>query len=89
MGRDSSVGISTSHRLDGPGIETWWGRDFLHPSRQDLGLPSLLYNGYRVFLGVRRLERSVEHPPPYNAEVKETVELYLYSPYGPSWPVIG
>jgi len=26
---------------------------------------------------------------PYNAEVKERVELYLYSTSGPSWPVIG
>jgi hypothetical protein len=27
--------------------------------------------------------------PPTSAEVKERVELYLYSPFGPSWPVIG
>ena len=39
--------------------------------------------------GVKRLGRSVEHPPPSHAEVKETVELYLCSPYGPSWPVLG
>jgi len=25
--------------------------------------------------------------PPSSAEVKERIELYLYSPYGPSWPV--
>jgi hypothetical protein len=24
-----------------------------------------------------------------SAEVKERVELYLYSPYGLSWPVLG
>jgi hypothetical protein len=24
-----------------------------------------------------------------NAEVKERVQLYLYSPSGPSWPVLG
>jgi hypothetical protein len=28
-------------------------------------------------------------PTPYSAEVKERVELYLYSPSGPSWPVTG
>jgi len=28
------------------------------------------------------------HPPPFSAKVKERVELYLYSPFGPSWPVI-
>jgi len=27
-------------------------------------------------------------PTPSIAEVKERVELYLYSPYGPSWPVL-
>jgi len=27
--------------------------------------------------------------PPSSAEVKERVELYLYSPSGPSWPVLG
>jgi hypothetical protein len=37
----------------------------------------------------KRLGRGVDHPPPYSAEVKERVELYLYSSSGPSWPVIG
>ena len=36
-GRDSSVGIATCYGLGGPGIESRWGRDFLHPSRQVLG----------------------------------------------------
>jgi hypothetical protein len=33
----SSVGIATGYRLDGPGIESRWGRDFLHTSRPALG----------------------------------------------------
>ena len=37
MGRDSSVGIATRYGLDGPGIESRWGRDFPHPSRSALG----------------------------------------------------
>ena len=41
------------------------------------------------FPGVKRPGRSVDHPPPSSAEVKERVELYLCSPSGPSWPVIG
>jgi hypothetical protein len=54
------------------------------------GPPSLLYNGYRFsFPGVKRPGRGVHHPPPSNAEVKERAELYLYSPSGPSWPVLG
>ena len=36
-GRVSSVGIATRYRLDGPGIESRWGRDFPHPSRPVLG----------------------------------------------------
>jgi len=54
------------------------------------GPPSLLYNGYEVsFPGVRRSERWVDHPPPSTDDVKERVELYLYHPSGPSWPVLG
>jgi hypothetical protein len=31
------VGIVIRYRLDGPGIESQWGRDLLHPSRLALG----------------------------------------------------
>ena len=37
-GPDSSVGIATDYGLDGPGIESRWGRDFPHLSRPALGL---------------------------------------------------
>jgi hypothetical protein len=37
MGRDSSVGIVTRYGLDGLGMESRWGRDFLKPSRPALG----------------------------------------------------
>jgi hypothetical protein len=54
------------------------------------GPPSLLYNGYRVcFPGVKRPGRGVDHPLPSSVWIKERVELYLYSPSGPSWPVVG
>ena len=53
------------------------------------GPPSLLYNGYRGFPGGKALGRSVDHPPPSSAEVKERVGLYLYFPSGLSWPVLG
>jgi hypothetical protein len=45
--------------------------------------------GTGSFPGVKRPGRGVDHPPPSIAEVKERVELYLYSPFGPSWPVLG
>jgi hypothetical protein len=34
---DSVVGIATCYGLDGPGIESRWGRDFPHPSRPAQG----------------------------------------------------
>jgi hypothetical protein len=35
--RDSSVGIATRYGLDGPGIESPWGRNCPHPSIPALG----------------------------------------------------
>ena len=32
----SVVGIAAAYGLDGPGIESWWGRDFPHLSRPAL-----------------------------------------------------
>jgi len=34
---DSSVSIATRYGLEGPGIESRWGRDFSHLSRPTLG----------------------------------------------------
>jgi hypothetical protein len=45
--------------------------------------------GTGSFPGVKRPGRGVDHQLPSSAEVKERVELYLYSPSGPSWPVTG
>jgi hypothetical protein len=74
VGRDSAVGIATRYGLDGRGIEFQWGEIF-----------RTLQTGPEV----KRPERGVDHPPSYSAKVKERVQLYLYSPSGPSWPVIG
>jgi hypothetical protein len=41
------------------------------------------------FPGVKRLESGVNHPLPSRTEVKERVDLYLYSRSKPSWPVLG
>ena len=63
VGRDSSVGIETRYWLDGLGIESRRGGEIFH-TRPDRpwGPPSLLYNGYRVFPGVKRPGRGVDHP---------------------------
>jgi hypothetical protein len=37
VGRDNSVGIAIGYGLDGPGIQSRWGRDFPHPSIPGLG----------------------------------------------------
>jgi len=52
-----------------------------HPASYTMGTGS--------FLGVKWQRSGVDHPPPPSAEVKERVELNLYSISGPSWPVIG
>jgi hypothetical protein len=53
------------------------GGDFPRPSRPSWGLPSLLYNEYRVtFPGVKRPGRGVDRPPPSSAEVNERVQLF-------------
>jgi hypothetical protein len=53
------------------------------------GPPSLLYDGYRVFRGGKAAGAWRWPPTTSSAEVKERVGLYLHSPSGPLWPVIG
>jgi hypothetical protein len=80
-GPGSSVGIATAYGLDGPGIESRWVKIFRTCPDQPWGPPSLLYNGYRVFPGGKlRPGGDADPSPPSSAEVKNTVELYLYSP---------
>ena len=38
VGRDTAVGKATRYGMEGPGIESRWGRDFPYPSRPALGL---------------------------------------------------
>ena len=52
-----------------------------HPVSYKLGTGSLP--------GRKRPGRGVDHPPPSSAEVKEREELYIYSPSGTSWRVLG
>jgi hypothetical protein len=90
VGQNCSVGMATHYRLDGPGIKSRWGREFLHPSRPGLGptqpleqwVPGLTQRGKWPGCGV-------DHPTSNSANLKERVDWYLYSTSGPWWPVLG
>ena len=90
--RVSSVGIATRFEMDGSGIESRWGGGGkysspvqngpeAHPSSCTMGTVSLSreWRG----LGV------ASYTPLYSAEVKERVELCIYSPFGPLWLFLG
>jgi hypothetical protein len=81
------VGIATRHGLDVLGVKSRWKAEpyFPHPSRPALR-PTQCVLG--PFPREKRPGRNVGHPPPSSAEVKERVEVYNYSPFGPSWPVV-
>ena len=90
MGRVSSVGIATRYGLDGPGIESRWGASFSVPVQTGPGAhPASCTMGTGPFPGVKQPGRDVDHPPPSSDEVEGRVELYICSPSGPSWPVVG
>jgi hypothetical protein len=80
-GPGSIVGTVTGYRLDGPGIESRWGRDFPHLSRPAMGptQPPVQW-----ILGLSQGQLGRDDPsPPSSANGHESVELYFYSPYGP------
>ena len=65
------------------------GENFRSCPDQPRGPTSPLYDGYWVsFPRVKRPGRGFDRWPPPSAEVKERVQLYLYSSFGLSWPVI-
>ena len=62
--QDSSVSIATRYGLDGPWIESWWGRDFPRLSRPALRPtqpPIQWVPG--LSRGLKRPKRGVDHPP--------------------------
>ena len=80
-----TVGIATRYGLDGPGIESRWGARFSAPVQTGHGTHPASYTmGIGSFPGVRLPGRGVDNPSTSSAEVKERVELYLYSPSGSS-----
>jgi hypothetical protein len=80
------VGIVTLHGLDGPRIQSRWGRDFPHPSRLAVG-PTLLPVQWipGLFPEGKASGAWCCHLPPSSVEVKDRVEPYLYSASGCSF----
>ena len=66
------------------------GARFFAPVQTGPGAHSASYTmGTGSFLGVKRPGRGADHPHPSKCRGQERVGLYLYSPSGPSWPVMG
>ena len=63
----------------------WW--DFPHTSVQSH--PTSYTMGTGSLRGVKWPGRVFDHPPQSIVEVKERIELYLCSPSGTLWPVLG
>jgi hypothetical protein len=59
-GPGSSVGIASDYGLDGPGIESRWGRDFSHLFRPALGNGS--FPGIKSDRGVKLTPHSLLVP---------------------------
>jgi hypothetical protein len=76
------VGIATRYGLEGQRIEYT-----TRPDRPRVP-PRLLYNGYWVSPEDKGSEAWHWQRTSPRAEVKESVELYLYSPSVPKWPVL-
>ena len=92
QGCDPGQHIHYSHS-----VQAGWSRDqilvgarFSAPIQTSPGVHPASYTmGTGSFPGVKRPGHDIGHPPQSSAEVKEGVELYLCSPSGPSWPVLG
>ena len=50
--------------------------------------PSLLAKGTGSLSRGKAPQCDADHPLPSGTEVRERVELHIYSPVGPSWPVL-
>jgi hypothetical protein len=90
VGSDGSIGIATRYELDDLRIESQWGERFSAPVQTGPGAhPASCTMGTGSLSRGKGAEAWRWSPTPSSAEVKERVELYLYSPSGSSWQVIG
>jgi hypothetical protein len=72
----SVVRIATGYGLDGPGIESRWGRDFPHLSRMALGPTQPPIQWVPGLPGSKeRPRRDADHSPPSRAVGHERADL--------------
>jgi hypothetical protein len=73
------------------GLNPGGGKIFQTHPDQPWGPPSLSYTvGTMSFPGVgQQMGCVTDHPYPSSVKVKERIKLYIYSPSGPSWLVLG
>jgi hypothetical protein len=85
VGRGSSVGIVTGYRLDGPGIGSRWGQDFLHLSRPALGptQPPVQWVA-SLSWGKERPGHDADPSPPSSAVVVKGYSYTSTPPMGPT-----
>jgi len=88
ISRGSSVGTATGHVSDGPGIESRWQRNIPHLSVPALGPTQSLKHWVQSLFAAGKSAGAWCRPTPSSAEVKERIQLYVYSPSGPSWSVL-
>jgi hypothetical protein len=69
-GQDSSAGIATGNRLDGPGTESRWkAKFFAHVQTGPGAHPAFRTMGTGSFQEVKRPGHGTVHPSPSSAEV--------------------
>ena len=83
MGQDSAVGTVTGCGLDGPWMESYWGRDFTYPSRLALASTQLpvQWETY-LFSGGKAAGRGVDHVAPRLKKVYSYTSTTLLSFHG-------
>ena len=88
VGRDSSVGTAARYGLDGPGFESRWEVRFPSPVQTGPGAHQAYYTtDTGTFPGVKQQGVALTIHP-HLAQRLKNIQLYLFSPSGPSWLVL-
>jgi hypothetical protein len=86
MDRDNVIGLTTRYDLDGPGTGSRLGQNFLHLSGSALGPTQPPLKWVPCPFAGSKSDRGV-HLTTHPYQVKERVELHLYSACLPTWHV--